>query len=710
MSNPVALKTVRGVSVVTIDNPPVNALSLAVRQGLLDLFRKLASDTAVKGIVVTGAGRDFIAGADLKEMSLPPVEPTLPDVIAALEACPQPIIAAVRGAALGGGFEFALACDLRIASPDAIVGFPETGLGIIPGAGGTQRLPRLIGVAKAIDLITQGTRLKAEDALKAGLVDLIASTDLLEEAIQGAHTYRKRRLSEDNVVSSSPQSIEAAVAAASKRARGNRAIAVAIGLIRDCAKVPFKEGIQRERSEFMRLRESDDAKALRYLFFAERESRKVPGLAGVHPRRIERAAIIGAGTMGLGIAAAFSDRGIAVAIVDRDKASAAAGIGRLRFLYDRQVAAKRITSEAAAERFDRIDVSTDWGKVSDADLVIEAVFEDMRVKAEVFHRIGKHARLNAVLATNTSYLDLNEIAATTRRPENVIGLHFFFPAHVMRLVEVVRGARTAPDVLASGIEIARRIGKLPVVAQVCDGFIGNRIYALYRRHAEYLALDGAAPEAIDRAVENYGFAMGPFAVADLSGLDIAWAMRKRRASTREPNERYVEVPDRLCELGRFGRKSGRGWYRYSEGSSQRVVDPEVAALFQAERAAKGIEARNFTDDEIVRRLLAVMVNEGANVLSEGIALRPSDINLVFVHGYGFPATKGGPMFAADLRGLREVVKEVEIAATVGGAGSEPAPLLRELADRGSTFAAWAAERANDGLRDPSIQPRSRAGE
>ncbi|MDO8533871.1 MAG: 3-hydroxyacyl-CoA dehydrogenase NAD-binding domain-containing protein, partial [Xanthobacteraceae bacterium] len=426
--------------------------------------------------------------------------------------------------------------------------------------------------------------------------------------------------------------------------------------------------------------------------FAEREARKIPGLAGARPREIKHVAVIGAGTMGSGIAVAFSDAGFPVTIIERDQAAAGAGADRLRGIYDRQVGGKRISAAAAAERLGRIAVTDDWSFVRESDLVIEAVFEDMRAKTEVFRKIDELAPRDAVLATNTSYLDVDALAAVTRRPGDVLGLHFFSPANVMRLLEVVRGAQTSPAVLVTGLELARRIGKLPVVAGVGDGFIGNRIFAAYRRHAEYLALDGASPATIDRAVENYGFAMGPFAVSDLAGLDIAWAMRQRRAATRERNERYVEVADRLCEQGRLGRKAGRGWYLYPEGSARRQPDPEVEVLFNTERAAKGIETRNFSDDEIVRRLLAVMANEGAKVLAEGIAQRPSDIDLVFVNGYGFPAVKGGPMFAADLRGLREVLKEVAIAAGVGGAGSEPAPFLVELAKRGSTFAAWAEGR------------------
>jgi 3-hydroxyacyl-CoA dehydrogenase len=688
---PVTIAHKGGVALVSIDNPPVNALSQAVRQGLLDAFRKLAADPEIAAIVVTGAGRDFIAGADLREMSLPPIEPSLPDVIAAMESCAQPIVAAVRGAALGGGYELALACDFRIADPEASVGLPETRLGIIPGAGGTQRLPRLVGIAKAIDLVGQARVLKAKDALALGLIDRIAAADLAGEAIRAAPTLRKRRLSEAKAPISESGAIEAAIASALKRAKGP-AIGVAIDVVRQGAELPFQEALQRERAAFLRLRESDEAKALRHLFFAEREVRKIPGLAGVRPREIKHVAVIGAGTMGAGIAAAFADAGFPVKVIELDKAAAGAGADRLRGIYDRQVGGKRISTATAEERLGRIAVTDDWSFVRESDLVIEAVFEDMQAKTEVFCKIDELAPRGAVLATNTSYLDVDALAAVTRRPGDVLGLHFFSPANVMRLLEVVRGAQTSPEVLATGLDLARRIGKLPVVAAVCDGFIGNRIFAAYRRHAEYLALDGASYEAIDRAIENHGFAMGPFAVSDLAGLDIAWAMRQRRAATRDHNERYVEVADRLCEQGRLGRKVGRGWYLYPEGSARRHPDPEVEALFKAERAAKGIKARDISDDEIVRRLLAVMANEGAKVLAEGIALRPSDIDLVFVNGYGFPAIKGGPMFAADFRGLHEVLKEVEIAAGADGAGSKPAPLLTELAKRGSTFAVWAEGR------------------
>jgi 3-hydroxyacyl-CoA dehydrogenase len=688
-SSPVKVTRAGRVAVVTVDNPPVNALSAAVRQGLLDSFRELAGAKDIDGIVLTGAGRDFIAGADLREMTIPVIDPPLPAALAAMESCPQPIVAAIRGSALGGGYEVALACDLRLAAPDAVVGLPETKLGIMPGAGGTQRLPRLTGVAKAIELVTDGRRLKGKEAAVLGMIDRLVDGDVLAEAIRSAPTARKRRLSEEKVKEPDAAEVDAAATAALKRGKGARRIAVAIQMIRNAAALPFEQAVAIEREEFLRLRESDEARALVHLFFAEREVRKVPGLGAAKAHEVKRVAVIGAGTMGAGIAVAFADAGLAVNVVERDAAAAAAGRERMRAIYQRQVESKRIAADKMEERLGRIAIGDDWAAVAAADLVIEAVFEDMKVKTEAFERIDALAPEGALLATNTSYLDVDAIAAATKRPERVLGLHFFSPANVMRLLEVVRGKATEPEALATGLEVARRIGKLPVVAGVCDGFIGNRIFALYRRHAEYLALDGAPIEAIDRAVESYGFAMGPFAVSDLAGLDIAWAMRKRRAATRDPGERYVEVADRLCERGWFGRKTGRGWYLYPEGG-KRMPNPEVAALFAAERAAKGVSARDFSDEAIVRRLLAAMANEGAKVLGEGIALRASDIDLVFVNGYGFPADRGGPMFAADLRGLRDLLQEVEAAARVGGAGSEPAPLLVELAARNSSFADWTA--------------------
>jgi 3-hydroxyacyl-CoA dehydrogenase len=688
VSSTVEIQKSGDTAIVTIDSPPVNALSTPLREGLLAAFRALAKDPSVKAIVVTGAGSDFIAGADLKEMSAPPIPPSLPDVILEMEKCEKPIVAAIKGSALGGGYEFALACDYRIGDASSVVGLPEVKLGIIPGAGGTQRLPRLTGIAKAIELITQGTRLKAEEALWLGMIDAIAYGDVVAEAKLLAANLPKRRLSALPPAPSGDNAIHVASDAARKKARGARNIEVAIEQIRQGEHVPFAKAVLNEREAFLMLRESEEAKALRHLFFAERESRKVPGLEGAKPRAVKRIVVLGAGTMGAGIAVSFADAGFSVTVIERDKQAAGAGFDRIRAVYQRQLESGRLVRKAMDERVQRIAATDDWTFVRQADLVIEAVFEDLAVKTEAFRRIDELAPQGAILATNTSYLDVNAIAAATKRPQDVIGLHFFSPANVMRLLEVVRGAKTAPDVLATGLEVARRIGKLPIVAGVCDGFIGNRIFSMYRRHAEYLMLDGASATQIDRAMEDFGFAMGPFAVSDLAGLDIAWAMRKRRAATRHPDERYVNVADRLCEQGNFGRKTGRGWYIYEKGAKP-VPNPDVARLLEQERAKQSIQPREFTDAGIVQRLIAVMANEGAKVLAEGIALRSSDIDLVFANGYGFPSTKGGPMYTADRIGLKNILREAEATARAGGAGSETAPLLADLAAKGGSFSAGA---------------------
>jgi len=692
-SSPIRIQRVGTVAIVTIDNPPVNALSQAVRRELLAAFETFAADARMTGIVVAGAGRDFVAGADIREMDLPLLDPGLPEVILAMEACPHPIVAAINGNALGGGLELALACDRRLAAPDATVGLPEVKLGIIPGAGGTQRLPRLVGVAEAIGLIAAGRRLRAPEAAALGVVDRVVEGDLVEAAKKEAAEGSKRRLSALSAPADDAAQIDKAVAEASRAARGVPAVGKAVEMVRLAATIPFSDALRIERETFLALRDSPEAKALRHLFFAERNAQKVPGIAGVRPRPLARAAVIGAGTMGSGIAVALADAGLPVAVVERDTAAVAQGRERVRAIYDRVVAGGRLASGAAEERFARISFGDDWSALAGADLVIEAVFEEMNIKLETFRHLDAIAKPGAVLATNTSYLDVDRIAAATRRPQDVVGLHFFSPANVMRLLEIVRGKATAPDVVATGFALARRIGKVAVVAGVCEGFIGNRIYSTYRRQMEYLVEDGAWPEDVDRAIEAYGFAMGPFAVSDLSGLDIGWATRKRRAASRDPRERYVAIADRLCEQGRFGRKTGRGWYRYPEGAKKPVPDPEVRALIEAETARRGIARRAVTADEIQRRALAAMINEAAKILAEGIAQRASDIDLVLANGYGFPGIRGGPLFAADARGLGSVLADVEAMHAVSGFGSEPAPLLVELAGTGSSFAKWDAGRA-----------------
>lgn len=683
------MRPVRGrregaVAVITVDFPPVNALSTAVRQGLVAMFDDLADDEAVVAVVLTGGPSRFIAGADLREMTRLPAPPFLPEIIEAMERCDKPVVAAIAGAALGGGCEIALACDARIGGAGALIGLTETRLGLIPGAGGTQRLPRLVGIARAVEMICAGRILKAREAHEIGLLDALTAGDPVTEAIARAPDTPKRRLSRMAVPPGVAEQEEAAIAAARRKANGVPAIGEAIRVVTATRGQDFATGLAMEREAFLALRESAEAAALRHLFFAEREATKIPGLDDVRPRPIGTVGVVGAGTMGAAIAIAHADAGFAVLLVERDAAAASAGLERVRDNYARQVKSGRLTDAAMAERLGRIAVGADWSRLRDADLIIEAAFEDMDVKTDIFRRLDAVARSGAILASNTSYLDLDAIAAVTGRPEDVVGLHFFAPANVMKLLEVVRGERTAPDVLRSALVLARKLGKQPVVAGNADGFIGNRLYAVYRRHAEYLVEEGASPAEIDAALEEYGFAMGIFAVSDMSGLDIARAMRQRRAATRDPGERYVAIPDLLCEAGRLGRKTGSGWYRYVDGA--KAEDPEVAALIAAERARLGIVPRRFTPEAIQRRLLAVLANEGAKAIAGGIALRASDIDLAFVNGYGFPRAKGGPMWAADRMGLTAVLGEMEQAYATGGAGSEPAPLLIERERSGRTFA------------------------
>jgi 3-hydroxyacyl-CoA dehydrogenase len=637
-----------GVLLIEIDHPPVNALSTDVRKGLMTAITHGEATVDIAAIVVTGAGSIFIGGADIREFGAPPAEPVLPTVLAAIENATKPVVAAVNGAALGGGLEVALAAHRRIATATATLALPEVKLGIVPGAGGTQRLPRLIGIPAAIDMIATGRTAPAAEALKLGIVDRIESGDLRAAAIAEARSLTGTPLRRSGACDVPPASAEAIDAAASKalaRARGQSAPHEAVRLVRLTVDMPFANGLAEERRTFLALRDSEQAAALRHVFFAERAAAKVPGLEDVKPRRVETIGVVGLGLMGSGIASCALDAGYTVVGVEQTEDAAAKGRSRIEGLLDRALQSGRLDAAGKANRLQRLTTSGALQSLSAADLVIEAVFDDLAVKTEMFAKLDRIARQDAILATNTSYLDPEPIAAATTRPECVLGLHFFSPANVMRLLEVVRCARTSPDVLATGLAVAKRLRKLPIVCGVTEGFIGNRIFSAYRREAEFLLEDGALPQQIDGAMEAYGFPMGPFAVFDLAGLEIAWARRKRQAATRDPKARYVDIADHLCEAGRLGMKAGRGWYRYRDG--KREVDPEVAALIEQRRAAKGLAARTIPDDEIRQRLLAAMAAEGAALLSEGVAARASDIDLVMINGYGFPAHKGGPMFAAE---------------------------------------------------------------
>ena len=670
MTDPVQLRFEDEVAVIVIDNPPVNAGSRAVRQALLDRIGEVADSTA-RAAVIIGAGRTFVAGSDIREFGAPLEEPQLPAVIAAIEALPVPVVAAIHGAALGGGFELALGCDARVATPDAVVGLPEVKLGMVPGAGGTQRLVRLVDVATAIELVCSGRRVPAAEALELGLIDRLAGEDLLQWAIDHARSLgtAKRRLGELPVKSASPEAVVAAADRAARRGRQRPNVHAAIRLLRSADSAAFATMLAEERGVFQELRMGPEAAALRHLFFAEREAGRVDGLKEISPLPVRTVGVVGAGTMGAAIAVCLLNAGLAVRLVEQDDEALARGVGRVETTLAADLASGRSSAAEHAARRAALQGTVELGDLADCDLIIEAAFEDLAVKKDLFVRLDRVARADAVLATNTSYLDIAAIAAATARPEAVLGLHFFSPANVMKLLEVVRTPATSDLALATGLKLGRQIGKIAVVSGLGEGFIGNRIYSAYRRQCEFMVEEGAAPEAVDAALEAFGFAMGPFAVSDLSGLDIAWKTRQRLAATRDSRERYVTIPDRLCEAGRLGRKTGAGWYRY-DSDGRRHPDLAVSEIIAASSA---VPRRTIGADEIQRRALAAIVNEAQLVLEDGIAQRPGDIDVVMVHGYGFPAWEGGPLYwhARQPADVTAAALE-EIAAATGFGFRRPA--------------------------------------
>lgn len=693
MTDPVRYSVQDGIAVIAVDNPPVNALSQAVRAGLAEAIARLAGDDQARAGVIYGTGRTFIAGADIREFGKPMAEPFLPDVIAAIEACGKPVVAALHGTALGGGLEVALGCHARVALASAKVGLPEVTLGILPGAGGTQRLPRIAGAAAALDLITSGRHVAAVEALKLGIVDTVVDGD--DPLAAGlAHA---RRLADGEATGRRSGEIDPGAkdealfadwrAKTKTSARGQMSPMVAIDAIEAAYDLPFAEGMARERELFKELMASDQRAGLIHAFFAERAVAKIPEAEAASPREVASIGVIGGGTMGSGIAVAALNAGLPVTLVERDEASVERARGIVSKLLDDGVRRGKL-SEARRDQILSRDFSTatDYSALAETDLVIEAVFEDMDVKKDVFRRLDGIAKAGAILATNTSYLDVNEIAAATARPQDVIGFHFFSPAHVMRLLEVVVADKTGADVVATGFALAKKLRKVSVRAGVCDGFIGNRLLNTYRKAADYMVEDGASPYQIDAALVAFGFPMGPFAVSDLAGLDIAWAGRKRRAATRDPRERTVGIADRICERGWFGQKTGRGYYLYEAGARRGSPDPEVEAIIAAEREAKGIVPRSFTDEEIVSRYMAAMINEAAKIVEEGIALRPLDVDVTMLAGYGFPRWRGGPMHYADRLGLDTVLAELRRLGAEDAFFWEPAPLLVRLAEDGKTFA------------------------
>ena len=679
------------IAVIVVDNPPVNALKHEVRLGLRDAFASANADPDVKGIVLTCAGRTFIAGADITEFDKPPQSPSLIDLNAQIENIRKPVVAAVFGTPLGGGLEITLACHFRIAAPTTRLGLPEIKLGLFPGAGGTQRLPRLVGMDKAMAMILSGDPIPAKEALALGLVDEIFEGDpaaagvaFARKAMAEKRPLRRVRDMEDKLkeLRAQPDKFNEIAAAHVKRARGLHAPAAALEALRWTLDVPIDEALERERKKFMELRVGEQSKAQRHIFFAEREAAKVAGLGkDVQARKVERVAVIGAGTMGGGISMSFANAGIPVTVVETAEDALKRGFGVMEKNYKTSVSRGALREGDMTKRMGLLTGTTDIAAVKDADLVIEAVFEEMAVKKEVFGKLDRLARPDAILASNTSYLDVNEIAATTTRPQAVLGMHFFSPANVMRLLEIVRGDKTAPDVLATAIAVARRIGKVPVVVGVCHGFVGNRMLRARSIEAEKLLLEGALPHEVDGALTEFGFPMGPFAMGDLAGLDVSWRMRKAQGIR-------AEIADTLCEQGRYGQKTSKGFYLYEPGSRTGRPDPEVEQLIAAASKRLGIARRPIDKKEIVERLIFPMINEGARILEEGIAQRSGDIDVIWVYGYGFPAWRGGPMFYADTVGLPYIRDRLaELAKKTGDKRHEPAALLARLAAENSSFGA-----------------------
>lgn len=693
MSEVVKLERHDEVGIVTVNSPPVNALSAAVRGGILECIKAAVADPAIKGIVLTCAGRTFIAGADITEFGKPPKPPALNDVLAEIENSPKPVIAAIHGTALGGGLEVALACHFRVAVKEAKLGLPEVKLGLLPGAGGTQRLPRAVGPELAVKMIVGGDPIGAAEALKNGLIE-----EIVEGPTLGAELFvRKlvaekrplRRLRDDDskiAAAKADRSIFTnAVAAMTKKSRGLEAPFAAADAVGYAIDLPFDEGLKKEREGFLKLVASDQSKAQRYAFFAEREASKIAGVPeGTKSRPVNRVAILGAGTMGGGIAMSFANAGIPVTLIETGEEQLKRGMGIMQRNWEATAARGGIPADAPAKRMALINGVVGIENVGDADLVIEAVFETMAVKKEVFGKLDQYVKPGAVLASNTSYLNIDEIAKATKRPQDVLGMHFFSPANVMKLCEIVRADKTAPDALVTAVTIARKIAKVPAVVGVCDGFVGNRMLAQRGKQSEKLLFEGALPQQVDAVVTKFGMPMGPFAMGDLAGLDIGWRSRKDRGIKSE-------IADALCEAGRFGQKTGKGYYKYEAGSRAPMPDPEVEKLIDETLLRLGRKKRVVSDDEILERMMYPMINEGAKILEEGIAARPSDIDVVWLYGYGWPIYRGGPMFWADTVGLKHIADRLAFyAKETNDPSLEPAPLLKKLAAEGKTFASLAA--------------------
>ncbi len=702
MSDLVQLTKIDGIAVVTINNPPVNALSAAVSVAIAAAVAQIEKDDAAKAVVFIGAGRTFIAGADIKEFGELTsgkiiCRESLKPLLLRIENLGKPVVMAIHGTAFGGGLELAMAGHYRIALPSAQVGQPEVKLGIIPGAAGTQRLPRLAGVAKAVEMCAEGAPVKAEDALKSGLLDRLVEGDLLEAAIAFAKeaaargSLKTRERSEKLGTREHNAAIFAAARdAARKRQRGVLAPLAAIDAIEAATTLPFEQGCQKEEELFTKCLFSDQSKALIHAFFGEREVAKIPDVPKETPTvAVSSVGVVGAGTMGGGIAMVFANAGIPVLLKETDRAALDRGLANIQKNYANSVKRGRFTQEFVHERLKLIRPRLNYGEFAGVDMVVEAVFESMALKKEVFSQLDRVCKPGAILATNTSSLDIDEIASATSRPQSVIGTHFFSPANVMRLLEIVRGAATSKEVIATCMQLSKKLGKVGVLVGNCMGFVGNRMFGPYRREAQFLVEEGASVEAVDHALYDFGMAMGPLATGDLAGLDVGWRIRKEFRHLQKPGVRQAFIEDRLCELGRFGQKTGAGWYKYDE-NRKASPDPQVAALIRQWTSEAGIPQRQISAEEIVDRCIYTLVNEGAHVLEEGIAIRAVDIDIIYLNGYGFPAYRGGPMWYADTVGLKKVCERIREFQQRIGNWWEPAPLLLRLADQGKTFAEFSS--------------------
>ncbi|MHA6325299.1 FAD-dependent oxidoreductase [Roseivivax sp. CAU 1753] len=692
MADQVSYELDDGIAVITVANPPVNALGQAVRAGLWQAVDRFAADDGARAALILGAGKLFFGGADISEFGKPPADPGLPEVVSHIEASPKPVVCAIQGAALGGGLEVALGCHYRVAMAGARLGLPEVNLGIIPGAGGTQRTPRLIGVKAALEIIPAGGTVPAERAVALGLADRLATGDPRAAGLAYARDLLAggagpRPVGQMPCPAHDADALSAARALWTKKSGGEVARLASIDAVEAATRLAITPGLAEERRIFRAMMETPQRAGLIHAFFIERKVAKLPEIDGVPPREVATLGVIGGGTMGAGIATAALLRGFDVTLIERDQPAADKATATVTGNLDGAVQRGKLSADQRdAILSGTFRTATGYDALAQADLAIEAVFEDMDVKKAVFAELDRVMKPGAILATNTSYLDIDEIAASTARPGDVIGLHFFSPAHVMKLLEVVVADKTAPDVTATAFALARRLGKTAVRAGVCDGFIGNRIMAKYRASADRMVLAGASPYQVDRAIRAFGFPMGPYEMGDLAGLDIGFLTRQRKAPTRDPRDMVPTWADEMHHLGWHGQKTQRGYYLYDQGTRGGRPDPEVEALIDKARQAAGVTPRDFTDDEIQRRYMAALVNEAANVVDEGIALRPLDVDVTLLYGYGFPRFRGGPMHWADHVGLKTLLADIEAYAQDDAFFWQPSGLLQRLVREGRDFA------------------------